>query len=221
MRRKRSRKTKVPKQTETQLALRVVKYLRRKGWEVYKEVINRENHVVDIYATKDNQTWAIEVKTTFGLRVMEQAEHWRRYAHFTSIAVPRPKDPKTRIFGYKVAEAFGLGVLELTASKVISKRDPKANRRPSIPELVEEQKAYEAGNSSGDYWTPYKRTIENLRVHAIQYPGMSLELAVQQIDHHYRSQRKAFTNMLYALKENKIPGVELQWRSKKAHIYPK
>jgi hypothetical protein len=211
------------------VAALVVAWLEEDGWEVYKEVqCPRRKVVCDIFAVRRDargrirDSWAVEVKTHFGLDVMEQAHTWQRYAHRASIAVPRPKK-RARTFGYKVCNTLGLGVIEVGPRSVAQQLTAKAGRSPKLPTLVEAQKDYEAGNADRTYWTPFKGTVEKLAALVEETPGVVLEDAVSQIDHHYKHDRSAVSSLKKHIKTGTIPDIRIVWRksagSMSAHLY--
>lgn len=73
---------------ETELAQPVVEWLESQHWDVYQEV-ECPGGYADIVAVRDNYLWIIECKTSFSLKVVEQA--MGRRAHFRSIAIPKTR----------------------------------------------------------------------------------------------------------------------------------
>lgn len=219
----------VKRLSETDVAQQVVAFLEEQGWEVYKEVQCPNRKVIcDIYAVKRardgavRESWAVEVKTHFGLDVMEQANTWMRYAHRASIAVPRPKR-RARAFGYKICATLGLGVIEVGPMSVREQITARGGRSPKLPTLVEAQKSYQAGNSDRSYWTPFKDTVEALVNLVEQNPGIVLEDAVAMMTHHYKHDRSAVSSIKKHIKTKTISEIRIAWKTTQgklaAHLY--
>jgi hypothetical protein len=65
---------------EAEIGEAVVAWLEAQHWDVYQEV-KIYSGIADIIAVKGNLLWAIELKKSLTLKVMEQARGWRRPAH--------------------------------------------------------------------------------------------------------------------------------------------
>jgi hypothetical protein len=97
---------------EAEIGEAVVAWLEAQHWDVYQEV-KIYSGIADIIAVKGNLLWAIELKKSLTLKVMEQARGWR--THFRSVAVPRPRRTNhDRRTAYAVAKQFfKVGVIEV------------------------------------------------------------------------------------------------------------
>lgn len=214
------------KVSETKLAKRIVDYLRLQGWEVFQEVLcpNRRR-VVDIYARKKHgagyRTWAIEVKTSLNLAVMEQAHYWTTFAHQVSIAVPPKKNKRIKNFGYKICALLGLGVLELKPREVQEVRQPRQTSVAQFPTLVTAQKTSTAGTNKRDHWTHFKQTIQNLNELVQKQPGITLDEAIDQIEHHYRHKNSAKSSLRTALRKRIVTGITYRRYGNIYYLYPK
>lgn len=208
---------------ETAYAKKVVEWLENRDWEVFKEVeAPRDKRVVDIYAIKGDKerprnTWAIEVKTGFTLRVMEQASFWKRHAHQTSVAIPADIDSRTYDFGRRVCTEFGLGVIEVVEydnGPAFAKRvqHSKSSGVATFPTLHEKQKEYEAGNADNDHYSKFDQFSDRLVEYVGEHPGASLRRAITDLDHHYKSEDSAYTTLKRAIKNRAIPKLIIEWR---------
>jgi len=91
-------------------------YLERLGYTVYPEIeIYAGRPRADIVAVKDDRLLVVEMKTSFGLAVMEQADHWASggYAHQTYIAVPWRERWQVPMIARRALEPAGIGVLQV------------------------------------------------------------------------------------------------------------
>jgi hypothetical protein len=75
--------------SEAELAAQIVAWFADKPYEIFQEVqYGRCGPVADIVARSGRIIWVIEAKMTLGLSVLGQADSWRPYAHYVSIATP-------------------------------------------------------------------------------------------------------------------------------------
>ncbi len=182
--------------SESDVAKAVIEDLKAWKWEVYQEV-NYYGRVADIVAVRGHIQWAIETKTSFGLKVMEQAFRWKGICHYASIAVPKVKNT----FGQFLCRQHGIGVITLlteagkpwgcggSAMEIIK---PGLSRRIVGLELNEKQKYLcEAGSAKGGHWTPFKETCDNLVKAVKRSEGMEFSHLIERIDHHYASYHSA------------------------------
>lgn len=178
----------------------VVQCLKEEGWEVCQEVETRAGRT-DIVAVRGRIRWAIEVKTSMNLAVMDQARANAPYFHYSSLAVPAPaggKYPRSWRFAEECGSVFGFGVIMLheqprwgTVSMETRSRG-RLNRRPLPVKLWEEQKTeVEAGSNSGGQYTNFKHTVRQLEWAVRRTPGIKLKDAVANISHHYSNEPSA------------------------------
>ncbi len=192
---------------ETELAKPVVAWLQEQHWDVYQEVQLRQyGGVADIIAVQGAQVWAIECKTSLTLGVMDQASLWR--VHFRSVAVPAAKSWRSRVAAQKVARNyFKVGVLNVHTSsvnEVVAAPYMREFRRSGlkIRDLLEpEHKTFaQAGNAEGSRWTPYQRTIRDVRSFLEKNPGSTMKEIQQEIGRgHYASPASCRGNLGKAL----------------------
>lgn len=216
---------------ETAYAKRVVEWFERRKWTVYKEVQSpNSNRVVDIYAIKGDKdrprhTWAVEVKTNFTLRVLEQATHWKLHADRSSIAVPESAPTRLRKFGKKLCRELKLGyfrVVEgqhgpLYADEVMPAYETSVSRYPT---LYEPQQDSTAGtNDSSDRYTAFDATVDALVAVAEDRPGVALRDAISFIDHHYKTPNNAYSNLKRIIKDGAIPALRLERRGKVTYVF--
>lgn len=196
------------RESEVALAERVTFWLRDLHWEVYQEVSCRGSRC-DLVATQGPVTWAIEVKASFGLAVLEQAVFWKPHANRSSIAVP-----SATAFGQKLADTYGIGILQVGYDRITERLPARLQRRCDgrlRRALRDEQKTYApAGNSWGAYFSPFKATCANLAKHVRENPGTTLKAAINAISHHYASPQSARSHLVKWIEAGKIPGIALR-----------
>lgn len=205
---------------EQQLATTIVEWLTAEGWEVYHEVEIPCGGRPDIVAVRGSLRWAIEVKTSLTLTVLEQAQRNLPYFHLSSYAVPAPTrlphgNPKGWYFAHDLARRLGFGALRVLPEsprrdRVVEDVTPKLMRRPCAIRLHEGQKtAVQAGSASGGYWTPFRNTAELLVAEAVRKPGIALRDAVKLITHHYSSNPGACRRLADMIRQGVIKNVRL------------
>jgi hypothetical protein len=190
---------------EQKYAQAVVEWLTAGGWAVYQEVVTPCGRC-DIVATKGPIRWAIEVKTSLNLAVLDQARQNVAYFHHSSIAVPAParnlfSTPRTWELAHDYAQRIGFGVIRIvlpladaprnsSRRETVVKQDilPRLNRRPGTVHLHEEQKTWcAAGSSGGGHFTQFQQTVYRLSEYVRRNPGATLKDAIKGTDHHYAS----------------------------------
>jgi hypothetical protein len=198
--------------TEAEIAAKVVEWLKGQQWDVYQEVqVAQGGRIADIVAVFNKRiVWVIECKTSFGLKVLEQAFHWR--VHYRSIAIPRPKNIYTRPWtAERVAKEFyEVGIIEVDTRdmniqvlvEAPLKRDCHNYSKYVLDRLRPEQKTYAAAGTKGStHWTPYKGTIDKVRNFIEENPGCTLKEIMADIidEHHYKSTQSARGSIRIAL----------------------
>jgi hypothetical protein len=217
---------------EKDYASQVVEYFENRDWEVYKEVVSPQSQrTVDIYAIQGNKnrprrSHAVEVKTRFNLRVLEQAHYWRRYAERSSIAIPASCNKRNRKFGMRVCKEFGLGAFDVIEGNhgpmyaEVHKRSRKSGVQDR-PTLMEGQKDAVAGtNDPDETWTPFDETTQELIELVGSSPGIPLEHALNLIDHHYKTKESGWNTLRSAISDQAVPELKISWHQSTAHLQP-
>ena len=185
--------------TEQSYCAIIVAQLVAEGWDIYQEVETGAGRA-DIVAVRGAVRWAIEVKTSMSLAVMDQARANVAYFHYSSLAVPAPQGgcgSRSWRFAEECGNVFGFGVLSLHPKSHHSQQlrirsRGRLNRRPLRVPLHEQQKTQvQAGSNRGGQWTAFKSTVQSLEWQARTAPGIRLKEAVKKISHHYSSEPSA------------------------------
>ena len=82
--------------TEAELAAHVVRFMEDELYECYFEVEGPGGRA-DIIGASGPVRHVVEAKLNFNFAVVEQALAWRRYAHFVSVAVRKPRDYSAKV----------------------------------------------------------------------------------------------------------------------------
>ena len=223
------RKKAKPVIKESDLAARLIADWERLGYECYKEVCHGGGSIRNdcFFVKRDAQgviveTVAVETKTSFTLKVIEQAWHWREYAHKTFVGIPAGSGAHPRQFSVQLCEAMGIGVVSIClerGSKLV--KDGKLNPRPAVPKLYEQQKDSLAGNAESSYYTPFKNTCRLLS-ELMALPvnqGIPLLDAIAAIDHHYAHARSGYAAMKALIEKGDVPGYRLEKKGRTTLIY--
>ncbi|RME26196.1 MAG: hypothetical protein D6800_06665 [Candidatus Zixiibacteriota bacterium] len=192
----------------------VVSWLERQGWEVYKEVLcPHHRRVVDIYAVRGRESWAIEAKMSLNLRLLEQAQYWVQFANSVSIVVPSTKKHRRLLrFVLQLCNMLGIGLLVVKKDgTVVERLRPRMHRISRRPVLVEAQKHSTAGTNRRDHWTPLVDTIKNLQEYVHKNPGCSVVEACTSIPHHYKNNSSAINSLMKLIRAGKVEGVRLRY----------
>ena len=210
---------------ETDIARAVILYISEFGWEVYQEVQpHRGGRCCDIVAIKGGLLWAIECKTSFGLSVLDQADHWTDAANLVSVAT---LDSKVRI-APRVAELLGVGWLTIEHGYETTRVEERAGaplRRKVRPYLraclVEEHKTFAvAGNAAGTRLTPFAKMRIDLLRRVIASPGIALRDLVAATQYHYATPTSARGSIAKWITSGDIPGIRIKRDGRIITLYP-
>lgn len=203
--------------TENDIAKVVIQYLEKLGYQTYKEVTwnGGGSHRADIVGYQDSEFLIVETKTTFGLKVIEQAMFYKDKAHKVYICIPRA-NYKRRWFGYQICRDYGIGILEVyyfgkgdKREMVVFEHTPSTIcQKPNLPTLYEEQKNQNAGTKES-YVTPFKMTVKRLINHVKEHGPDSLEHALMEINHHYKNVKSGKSALTKLIKGGAISELEI------------
>lgn len=235
---------------ETELAGKVVDYLRLDGWTVYQEVqmYGYASRVADIVATQRfGQTeliWIIECKCSMTTSVCEQAWYWNQHwaSHYVSIAIPNLRRSKGFYYLYETLKNHGIGILEVTnhnqhwmnkdkdlPPSFVSEdlrpqlfRTHQDYRRRTLDKLHELHKTYApAGNADGKKLTAFNYTVSELEKAVRQSPGKTMDEILRYTDHHYSSAASAKASIFKWIHRGVIKNIRLVKEGRVTRLYPK
>lgn len=210
---------------ETELAKHIIKYLKKQQYEIYQEV-SIYSRIADIVAKKDDQIWVIECKKSMSLALLEQAYYYLKFADKVSAAIIKPKR-RTRSFdfGKYLLMTKGIGCLEYSKNKyseyIHESLSPNL-LNPALKDrviLYEEQKNFKNAGGKGAYhFTSFKKTVQELYFYVNDHPGILLKDALKSIDHHYSSEKSAYSSIKKMIDTNVINCLKLY--EKKIYAQP-
>jgi hypothetical protein len=197
---------------ETELAQKFIDYL--SCFDLYFEV--DYYRCIDIVALNGNISTAIEVKTTFNFKVLEQAVENKKHFNFSYIACPEFKD---WTFQKRLCADYGIGLLmyDPTGYKYVNEYvKPQLNRHANNQH--EFNKTSLAGSRSGDGGkiTAFQVTKENAIMYVRRHQGCTIKQMIDNISHHYQSNKLACTNMYQWIYQGVIK--EIEYRNRKLYI---
>jgi len=170
---------------ETELAKKVISWLKDYNWDIYQEVPIKDR-VADIVAVQNNLIWIIETKLSLNLKVIAQADYYKRYAHFVSIATLPPKKGISSIIS-EILVWKKIGYISV-GNSIFEGFPAILNRNISKIQLFDEQKHYsEAGNNEGKRYTPFKNTCKEVIRVVSNNQGILFKDLINNIKHHYRT----------------------------------
>lgn len=210
----------MPVKSEIELAAQVVTWLVDLKYEVYQEVqFELYGRVADIVAVQGNILWVIEAKKSMTFKVIEQAEYWKSFAHYSAVAVPSSR----RKLAPRVCEWLGIGVLEVGCN-VFETVPPRLNRNALTHYLRDclspELKTYAMAGSQSGHWTPFKSTCDNIREKVNKKPGITMKELMDGLNHHYASSASARSAIGRWAAEGIIQGVRVERDGRYLKFYP-
>ena len=202
---------------ETDLAKVVISNI-SDAYVIYKEVDAYKGRC-DIVALSGKIQWGIEIKSTLGIPVLEQAYNWLGAIHYVSVATPTMPGKLCK----NICRSFGIGCIYINAKQngIEEIIPPKFFRKAKGLKLHEEQKYWcDAGSQSGGYFTPFKRTVNSLTNEIKKHPnGLEVSRAIRAIETHYKSMSTAKSCLVDYIKKGIIPGLKLKKVKKNLVIY--
>jgi hypothetical protein len=215
---------------EKEFALKVVEWLQDQKWTVYQEVGFDKciDGVADIVAVMSNRVWIIEVKANLCLRVLSQAERWRSYANWRSIAIPSRRNNHEDLRLTKtICSYLGIGIITVPQHSgspsvlVESALNRRSKSKELIKQLKPEHQTYsEAGSAGNRRWTSFKSTSRDVVNYIGKHPGCTLKDLVEAVPTHYNSKSTAKACIVEYIQKKVIPGVKIEREGKQFKLYP-
>lgn len=217
-------------ESEEQFAEIVIQWLEKNGWEVFQEVQPYGNgNRADIVAKKEDKYWIIETKLDFGFKVMNQADEWKNYANYVSIAVPYVRHSP---FREKLCKLLNIGVIAITTgycyswpdnnrissedkqygiTELVKPNEQEITHKKLITSLTEKHKTFaKAGNNYGARITPFSTTVDLLYTYVKEHNGCTLKEAIKNIKHHYSTINSAMTCLRERIQDNTIKKLSIE-----------
>jgi len=208
---------------ETDLAKIINDYFENIGLESYKEVslkgkggnIRCDSYIIKRQNDLIIDSFTIETKLNFSLKVIHQSYLWKNYSKRNYICIPKPKrkDMKLYNFSIDICKKMNIGiyivdVFNKTVTEFFKPIDNNLNIK--YPPLYEEQKKSEAGNDKSEYITSYKITIKNLKEFLIDKDWLDIKFVIENIKHHYKNNNSAINSIKKYIYKNIITDIQIQ-----------
>lgn len=221
--------------SEIELARPIIPWLQEMQWDVYEEVqCMMYGQVADIVAIQGRIVWIIECKRSFGFTLLEQAAGWTQFAHYVSVAVPRPRrryhQSSRAAYDGRVARAamrtFGIGLLIVAEDGHIDEyQDPVLHRKAMVDHLRgichPGMKGWAAaGAATGSHWTPFGQTCRDIALHVREHPGATLTEILAEVVTHYRTTSTARSCVAKWASQGKVKGVRVARDGRNLRFYP-
>lgn len=205
--------------TESELAAVVSQFISEQCYECFFEVEGPGGRA-DIVGKSGPIIHVIETKLNFNFRVIEQALNWRRYAHFVSVAVVKPKTRNSILYNWVVRDLLkthGLGVIVVSRGlrdmgdcRIDFEISPRLFRKviSDRVKLFPEQKEWKKpGEVGGGYYTAFGSTKKRLLEYISKNPGCTMKKIMAEVPHHYSTDRSAASSLHRYMSEGIIEGV--------------
>lgn len=228
--------------TEEELAKVVVSWLEKEQWRVFQEVQTRMyGPIADIVAVKDRSAnpkgpktpliWIVECKLTQTINLLDQAMNWIGIANFVSVAIPYPYHGRNTHLWERIYKPFGVGILHVQGVSLLENLEARFYRRGGnqrvglvnlLDILTEEHRSFGvAGSKSGQRYTAFKATRQNLIRLAGESPGLTMKQAVKRINHHYSREMDAIGALSNLIRSGVIKELEFRKTNRRNHLYMK
>ena len=188
---------------EVDLAKLVVSHF-SKDYDVYQEVKACSSRVIDIVVRKKSGLMAIETKVMLNMKLWEQAFKNKKWCNYSFIAIPQNIYRKSRrkmISG--MCRGLNIGVIVVDFDGNVSIQYNPAQEIPTQTlKLYDEQKSFALAGSGGvPYFTPFKKTVSEIKKYLEEHGKSELVTVIQSINHHYKTEQSAIQSIRkYALK---------------------
>jgi len=211
---------------EKDLASKLIEWLTEQKWTIYQEVELKPG-IADIIAVMGNKVWIIEVKTSLCLRVLAQAERWKSYATWRSIAIPsRRHNYEDLTLTKKICTYLGIGILNIPKSfgdpsiLIDAQLNRSAKAKDVLKQLKPEHQTYaKAGSPTGRRWTGFKATSRDVTSYIAANPGCTLKDIIDNVATHYHSKSTAKSCIVEYIRKGIIPGIRTEKKGTSLHFY--
>ena len=230
--------------SETELAQIVMDWMTADGWDCYPEAqFYSGDKRADIAAVRGGLLHIVECKLSFSAEVIWQAQKWKGFAHWTSVAIPHTSrwSKGRNMFG-AYCSWQGVGVIEVRKNAgfnhayqdvyylIQPKLDRAAHRTIKSLNLLDklhpDMKNYAPGSCSerGQYThsTPFRRTMKQVKRFIEANPGCSMKEIMDGLEmHHYASDKTARSCITSALTTFDAKGIRAERVGRSWKFYPK
>ena len=194
---------------EVDLAKSIVSHF-SKDYEVYQEVKACSSRVIDIVVRRKSSLMAIETKVTMNMKLWEQAFKNKRSCGYSFIAIPQNVYQKSlRKMISDMCKGLNIGVIVVDFDGNVSIQYNPAEEIPTQPlKLYDEQKSFALAGSGGvPYFTPFKKTVSEIKKYLEEHGKSELVTVISSIDHHYSTEQSAIQSIRKYASKGVIKGI--------------
>jgi len=194
---------------EVDLAKLIVSHF-SKDYEVYQEVKACSSRVIDIVVRKKSSLMAIETKVTLNMKLWEQAFKNKKWCGYSFIAIPQNVFNKSlRKMIYGMCKGLNIGVIVVDFDGNVSIQYNPAEEIPTQTlKLYDEQKSFALAGSGGvPYFTPFKKTVSEIKKYLEEHGKSELVTVMSSIDHHYKTHQSAISSIRKYVLKGAIRGI--------------
>lgn len=194
---------------EVDLAKSIVSHF-SKEYEVYQEVKACSSRVIDIVVRRGSSLVAIETKVTLNMKLWEQAFKNKRWCGYSYIAIPQNvfnKSLRKMISG--MSKGLNIGVIVVDFDGTVHEQFKPVEDIPAQElKLYDEQKSFALAGSGGvPYFTPFKKTVSEIKKYLQKHGKSELVTVMSSIDHHYKTQQSAISSIRKYVLKGAIKGI--------------
>ena len=196
---------------EVDLAKSIVDHF-SKEYDVYQEVRACHSRVIDIVVHKGSSLMAIETKMTLNMKLWEQAFKNKKWCGYSYIAIPQNvynKSLKKMISG--MCKGLNIGVIIVGYDGTVSIQfKPYEDIPTQTLELYDEQKSFaKAGSGGVPYFTPFKKTVCEIKKYLEKHGRSELVTVISSVDHHYKTSQSAIQSIRKYASKGIIKGITI------------
>ena len=196
---------------EVDLAKSIVAHF-SKDFEVYQEVKACSSRVIDIVVRRGSSLMAIETKVTLNMKLWEQAFKNKKWCGYSYIAIPQNvfnKSLRKMISG--ISKGLNIGVIVVDFDGNVSEQFKPVEDIPAQTlKLYDEQKSFALAGSGGvPYFTPFKKTVSEIKKYLGKHGKSELVTVMYSIDHHYKTPQSAISSIRKHVLKGAIKGIVL------------
>ncbi len=192
---------------ETELAEKVINYLKNAQNDFYFEVATPGGTCTDAVIKRGDDLIALEFKTSLSISLIEQAVKNKRYYSYSYAIVPK----KRETFAYTILKQFGIGLIvcdwKSKNKTVVEVIKPQYNENIKKPKLRDWQKRSISGSQS-DRLTAFKVFLESVEEQLLCNGSMTHKELFQTCYRHYTSAVYLRTNLVNHIKTGVIKSLE-------------
>lgn len=188
---------------------------------IYQEVKASSRRLIDIVMKKDGVITTIETKLLLNLKVIEQAYINKDFSNCSYVAVPEKSwnSSKTSMMR-TLLSSLNIGLItvdDFQHVKIVISPTPILPKKKLM--LYDEQKSYSSAGSSGcPIFTPFKKTVENIKEYITKNGSSNVYTIMTSIEHHYKTNQSAISSIRRYARKGILKGIKIIEENDTLHI---